>query len=128
MAFPLSCLLFPLLALLITPSISIRTSVINLPSSIGSHSATASYCESWRLAAETDNAGTWDVVPGKCVDSVAGYVNGKQYGSDYNVVADYAIAYAETVHIAEDGKDAWIFGVDEALLSNLDYYKTHGYG
>ncbi|KAF3548247.1 hypothetical protein DY000_02008461 [Brassica cretica] len=50
---------------------SIRTSIIKLPGSEGSRSDAAdTYCESWRLAVETNNAGTWDVLPSSCVDSI----------------------------------------------------------
>jgi FMN phosphatase YigB (HAD superfamily) len=27
-----------------------------------------------------------------------------------------------------DGKDAWIFDVDDTLLSTIPYYKKHGFG
>ncbi|KAF8058165.1 hypothetical protein N665_1249s0008 [Sinapis alba] len=118
-----------LLALLINPATSIRTSFIKLPRSDGSPSSAAdTYCESWRLAVETNNAGTWDVLPSLCVDSVADYLNGEQYGSDYSVIVDYALAFAETVKISGDGKDVWIFDIDETLLTNIGYYRAHGYG
>lgn len=124
----LSFLVLSLFAILINPAISLRTSVIKLPGSDGSRSAADTYCESWRLAAETNNAGTWDVIPSVCVDSFAEYLNGDQYGSDYDVVADYALAFAKTVPISGDGKDVWIFDIDETLLTNIDYYRAHGYG
>ncbi|KAH0915514.1 hypothetical protein HID58_029960 [Brassica napus] len=76
-ALSVSFFVLPLLALLINPATSIRTSIIKLPRSDGSRSAAAdTYCESWRLAVETNNAGTWDVLPSSCVDSVARYLNG----------------------------------------------------
>uniref|UniRef100_A0A0D2ZV13 Acid phosphatase n=1 Tax=Brassica oleracea var. oleracea TaxID=109376 RepID=A0A0D2ZV13_BRAOL len=108
---------------------SIRTSIIKLPGSDGSRSDAAdTYCESWRLAVETNNAGAWDVLPSSCVDSVARYFNGDQYGSDYYVIVDYALAFAKTVKISGDGKDVWIFDIDETLLTNIGYYRAHGYG
>ncbi|EOA17295.1 hypothetical protein CARUB_v10005568mg [Capsella rubella] len=109
---------------LINPSTSARTtSFIKLPRSDGSR-----YCDSWRLAAETNNAGTWDVIPSVCVDPVADYLNGDQFLSDYNVIADYALSFAKSVDISGDGKDVWVFDIDETLLTNIDYYKAHGYG
>lgn len=124
-----SFILLTLFTFLPNPATSLRTSFIKLPGSDGSRSSAAdTYCESWRLAAETNNAGTWDVIPSTCVDSVAGYLNGDQYGSDYGVIADYALAFAKTVQVSGDGKDVWIFDIDETLLTNLDYYKAHGYG
>lgn len=56
------------------------------------------------------------------------YMNGDRYRSDSEVIADYALEYAKTVNVAGDGKDAWIFDIDETLLSNLPYYANHGYG
>ena len=125
----ISFIVLTLFTFLPNHAISLRTSFIKLPGSDGSRSSAAdTYCESWRLAAETNNAGTWDVIPSVCVDSVAGYLNGDQYGSDYGVIADYALAFAKTVEVSGDGKDVWIFDIDETLLTNLDYYRAHGYG
>lgn len=36
--------------------------------------------------------------------------------------------YAESVQLSVDGKDVWVFDIDETLLSNLPYYAEHGYG
>lgn len=126
---PISFIVLTLFTFLPNHAISLRTTFIKLPGSDGSRSSAAdTYCESWRLATETNNAGTWDVIPSVCVDSVAGYLNGDQYGSDYGVIADYALAFAKTVEVSGDGKDVWIFDIDETLLTNLDYYRAHGYG
>ncbi|KAL1210655.1 Acid phosphatase 1 [Cardamine amara subsp. amara] len=116
--------IFSLLSILINPTISSRaSSFIKLP-----HSSVTSYCESWRLASETNNAGTWKVVPFRCKNYVKNYINGGQFDEDYNLVASYAIAYAKTVKLGGNGKDAWVFDIDETLLSNIEYYKAHGYG
>lgn len=128
MAFPRSSSIlfsiFVLLAVLVNPTISSRaSSFIKLP-----RSSIASYCESWRLASETNNAGTWKVVPSKCENYVKNYINGGQFDQDYDVVANYAIAYANTIKLESNGMDAWVFDIDETLLSNLEYYKAHGYG
>ncbi|CAF2122690.1 unnamed protein product [Brassica napus] len=118
-----------LFTVLISPAISSRVlSSTKRPVNGESRSSVASYCESWRLAVETNNAGTWKVVPSKCVSSLETYYNGGQFDKDYNVVARYALAFAKTVKIGGDGKDAWVFDVDETLLSNLEYYKANGYG
>lgn len=124
----ISFFILALFAVLVHPAISSRvSSFIKLPSSVESRSSVASYCEGWRLAAETDNAGKW-MVPHQCVNYIKNYINGGQFDKDYDVVASYAIAYAKTINLAGDGKDAWVFDVDETLLSNLEYYKAHGYG
>ncbi|KAL0710674.1 hypothetical protein Bca4012_017652 [Brassica carinata] len=124
-----SFLILGLFAVLVSPAISSRVLFsTKRPLDGESRSSVASYCESWRLAVETNNAGTWKVVPSKCVSSLETYYNGGQFDKDYNVVARYALAFAKTVKIGGDGKDAWVFDVDETLLSNLEYYKANGYG
>ncbi|KAF8083913.1 hypothetical protein N665_0746s0015 [Sinapis alba] len=118
-----------LFAVLISPAISSRVLFsTKRPVDGESRSSVASYFESWRLAVETNNAGTWKVVPSKYVSSLETYYNGGQFDKDYNVVASYALAFAKTVKIGGDGKDAWVFDVDETVLSNLEYYKANGYG
>ncbi|XP_010548683.1 PREDICTED: acid phosphatase 1-like [Tarenaya hassleriana] len=116
-------LIFSLITLLIFPA----AAVIKLPSD-RSGSTAGEYCESWRLAVETNNAGSWNVVPVACKDFVADYVTGGQFDSDYEVMADYAVEFAKTLKIAGDGYDAWVFDIDETLLTNIDYYKAHGFG
>ncbi|XP_010258707.1 PREDICTED: acid phosphatase 1-like [Nelumbo nucifera] len=39
-----------------------------------------------------------------------------------------AILYAENLKLTRDGKDVWIFDIDETILSNLPYYARHGFG
>ncbi|KAH7651223.1 Acid phosphatase protein [Dioscorea alata] len=85
------------------------------------------YCESWRLAVETNNAGEWHKIPHRCTDLVKDYVNGQQYITDSKVVARHAQAYAKTIVVAKDGKDVWIFDVDETLISNIQHYAIDGY-
>ena len=51
-----------------------------------------------------------------------------RYLSDISVVAENALKYAKMVHIVGDGKDAWIFDVDDTLLSFLRGYQTYGFG
>ncbi|MFS7991092.1 putative Acid phosphatase [Helianthus anomalus] len=87
-----------------------------------------SFCESWKYSIEANDAGVWYVVPEKCVKFVQNYMNGDRYRSDSEVIAEYALEYAKTVNVSGDGKDAWVFDIDETLLSNLPYYVNHGYG
>ncbi|XP_030448644.2 acid phosphatase 1-like [Syzygium oleosum] len=86
------------------------------------------YCESWRLAVETNNAGSWTQIPSRCEQFVPAYMTGERYASDSAVVAKYSSEFAKSVEIAGDGSDAWVFDVDETLLSNLPYYEAHGFG
>lgn len=53
---------------------------------------------------------------------------GRAYRSDLDRVSKEAGEYAMGVELNEDGKDVWVFDVDETLLSNLPYYIDHGYG
>ncbi|KAK8970111.1 Acid phosphatase 1 [Platanthera guangdongensis] len=84
------------------------------------------YCESWRLSVETNNAGNWKKISTRCTDLVEAYVTGPQYALDSKVVARHAQAYAKNLILAGDGKDVWIFDVDETLISNVHHYFLHG--
>ncbi|KAI4330655.1 hypothetical protein MLD38_028923 [Melastoma candidum] len=85
-------------------------------------------CLSWRLAVETDNIRDWDTVPMECEAYVGNYMLGHQYRKDSAAVADEAIAYAKGLEVGRDGKDVWVFDIDETSLSNLPYYAKHGFG
>ncbi|XP_022754940.1 acid phosphatase 1-like [Durio zibethinus] len=86
------------------------------------------YCSSWHLSIETNNAGSWAQISSRCESFVQDYMTGQRYMSDSEIVANYSLGYASSIEIASDGKDAWIFDVDETLLSNLPYYQAHGFG
>lgn len=86
------------------------------------------YCDSWRFSVETNDAGTWSNIPSRCVGFVQEYMSGERYASDSGVVANYSLAFGEAVKLGGDGKDAWVFDIDETLLSNLPYYEAHGFG
>ncbi|KAK8514246.1 hypothetical protein V6N13_063148 [Hibiscus sabdariffa] len=85
-------------------------------------------CLSWRLAVETNNIMDWDIVPGQCGDYVGHYMMGDQYRKDSSMVTDQAILHAQSVTLGRDGKDVWVFDIDETSLSNLPYYARHGFG
>ncbi|KAG0517274.1 hypothetical protein BDA96_09G075100 [Sorghum bicolor] len=85
-------------------------------------------CDSWRLAVETYNKRDWTTVPGSCEGYVGHYMLGGHYRRDSRVVVDEAIAYAEGLKLAGNGKEVWVFDIDETSLSNLPYYATHGFG
>ncbi|KAK3005215.1 LOW QUALITY PROTEIN: hypothetical protein RJ639_015887 [Escallonia herrerae] len=86
------------------------------------------YCTSWRFSVETNDAGAWSSIPARCQDYVKDYVSGDRYLSDSDVVAGDSLAFIRTVNVSTEGKDAWVFDIDETLLSNLPYYAKHGYG
>lgn len=85
-------------------------------------------CTSWRFAVEANNLSPWKKVPDECADYVKDYVTGLGYKMDLERVSNEALAFARTVHLEDDGKDSWIFDIDETLLSNLPYYAGTGYG
>ncbi|KAF9616018.1 hypothetical protein IFM89_027957 [Coptis chinensis] len=86
------------------------------------------YCNSWKFSVEANDAGSWKQVPERCLEFVKNYVTGDQYVSDSGLVAYDSLEFAKTVEIRGDGKDVWIFDIDETLLSNLPYYAEHGFG
>ncbi|KAL0333829.1 UNVERIFIED_CONTAM: Acid phosphatase 1 [Sesamum angustifolium] len=56
------------------------------------------------------------------------YITGERYRSESEAVTDNALEHAKAVGVSGNGKDAWIFDIDETLLSNLPYYAAHGFG
>ncbi|KAL2555092.1 HAD superfamily [Forsythia ovata] len=79
-------------------------------------------CQSWRLAVETKNIINWKLVPEACEGYIGHYMLGKQYRKDCETVANVAIEYAKSLTLAGDGKDIWVFDIDETTLSNMPYY------
>lgn len=86
--------------------------------------------EAWRLGVETNTLRSWSVVPPEFVEYVKSYMvgTGNQYLRDLNMVADESIAYVNSLKLSGDGKDAWVFDVDETLLSSLPYFASRQYG
>ncbi|CAM0957736.1 unnamed protein product [Alopecurus aequalis] len=85
-------------------------------------------CDSWRLAVETNNRRDWSTVPANCEEYVGNYMKGGQYLADSKAVVDEAIAYAQGLELGGQGKEVWVFDVDETTLSNLPFYAKHGFG
>ncbi|KAJ4841027.1 hypothetical protein Tsubulata_050935, partial [Turnera subulata] len=86
------------------------------------------HCLSWRLAVETNNIIKWETVPKECEGYVGNYMLGQQYRNDSRIVTREAIKYVKSLTLSGDGKDAWVFDIDETTLSNLPYYAEHGFG
>ncbi|KAJ8435980.1 hypothetical protein Cgig2_004237 [Carnegiea gigantea] len=86
------------------------------------------YCLSWRFSVEVNDAGEWATIPLRCLQFVSQYMTGEIYSSDLEIISAESLEFAKSVHIAGDGKDVWIFDIDETLLSNLPYYAAHGFG
>lgn len=122
---------FLLISILVSSASSSFEPFIQLPTTIIDRKSRVDddlYCPGWHLSVEANNAGSWTRVPPRCVSFVQDYMTGQRYMSDSEVVANYSLGYASSVEIASDGKDAWIFDVDETLLTNLPYYQAHGFG
>ncbi|PUZ64338.1 hypothetical protein GQ55_3G135800 [Panicum hallii var. hallii] len=85
-------------------------------------------CDSWRFAVETNSLRDWRTIPARCERYVGNYMMGGHYRSDSRAVIDEAIAYAEGLQLAGEGKEVWVFDIDETTLSNLPYYAKHGFG
>jgi acid phosphatase len=86
--------------------------------------------EAWRFGVETNTLRSWTAVPPECVEYVKSYMvgSGSQYARDSHMVANESIAYVSSLKLSGDGKDAWVFDVDETLLSNLPFFADHQYG
>ena len=101
---------------------------LRLKSGSGGHYIPGISCKSWRLAVEAHNIIDWTTVPEECEGYVGNYMLGDQYREDSKVVALEAFAYARSLNLSGDGRDIWVFDVDETSLSNLPYYAEHGFG
>ncbi|PSS14050.1 Acid phosphatase [Actinidia chinensis var. chinensis] len=87
------------------------------------------YCESWRINVELNNIRAFDVVPEECINHIGKYMTSSQYKADSERAIEESALYLSCFCAFEgDGKDAWIFDVDETLLSNLPYFKKHHFG
>jgi hypothetical protein len=109
---------------------SVIRQVTDAPAAGVSADADALFCDSWRLSVETGNAGPWSAVPARCGAFVRGYMEGERYASDSALAAAESLAFAAPAVAAGDGgaKPAWVFDVDETLLSNAPYYAVNGWG
>ena len=74
-------------------------------------------CDSWRLAVEAYNKRDWKTVPADCEGYVGHYMLGGHYRQDSRVVVDEAVAYAEGLELAGNGREVWVFDIDEIYLA-----------
>ncbi|GLJ32301.1 hypothetical protein SUGI_0649990 [Cryptomeria japonica] len=86
------------------------------------------YCESWRMNVELNNIRDFEVVPGECVYYIENYMTSKQYKVDQERVVEQALLYLTVIDLAGHGKEAWIFDVDDTLLSTIPYFRDHSFG
>ncbi|EFJ35209.1 hypothetical protein SELMODRAFT_405140 [Selaginella moellendorffii] len=85
------------------------------------------YCESFQINAEAGNIREW-TLPIECVGFVRRYTTGPRYLQDLSFMADQATKHAQSIKVRDDGRDSWVFDVDETLLSNVAYFAKHNYG
>ena len=88
------------------------------------------YCESWRMNVEMNNVRWFEAVPQECASHIEKYMTSDQYEADSVKALDEVRLYLATCCCGSnpDGKDAWIFDVDDTLISTIPYYKKHGFG
>lgn len=88
------------------------------------------YCESWRINVEVHNIRNFDVVPQECVSHIEDYMTSSQYKDDVARTVDEVILHFGSMCCSKtkcDGMDAWIFDVDDTLLSTIPYHKKNGF-
>ncbi|CAN8295715.1 unnamed protein product [Cochlearia groenlandica] len=89
------------------------------------------YCRSWRHNVEVHNIRNFDVVPQECVSHVEKYMTSSQYEDDVERAVDEVILQFGTMCCSKTNKcggmDAWIFDIDDTLLSTIPYHKNNGY-
>ncbi|XP_052171427.1 acid phosphatase 1-like [Diospyros lotus] len=87
------------------------------------------YCESWRMNVELNNIRGFDVVPQECIGYIGKYMTSTQYKVDIErAVEQVALYLSSCCRFKGDGKDAWIFDIDDTLLSTVPYFKKHNFG
>ncbi|KAK0582316.1 hypothetical protein LWI29_024116 [Acer saccharum] len=87
------------------------------------------YCESWRINVEVNNIREFDVVPQECINHIKKYMTSAQYIADSErSIEEIRLYLTSCCSLQADGKDAWIFDVDDTLLSTIPYYKKHAFG
>lgn len=77
---------------------------------------------------EANNLSPWKTIPSECAEYIKNYMMGRAYIVDLEMVSKEAWDYAKATALGDDGMDAWVFDIDETLLSNLPYYTQHQYG
>ncbi|KAI3727288.1 hypothetical protein L1987_67101 [Smallanthus sonchifolius] len=84
-------------------------------------------CVTWRWAVETNNIKDFsNAFPDQCIDYIDSYMLGSQYRQDFKLVCDVAYEYAQGLNLTGDGKDLWVFDVDDTTLSCLPYFLEQG--
>lgn len=72
---------------------------------------------------ELHNISEFEVVPEECTDYIGKYMNSVQYKVDSEAIDECAVFLSTSCSLKRDGRDAWIFDVDDTLLSTVPYFK-----
>lgn len=103
--------------------------ILNQKGKYGLRISLKNYCESWRMNVELNNIRRFDVVPEECTEFIGSYMKSTQYKVDSErALEECTLFLSSSFALTGDGKDAWIFDIDDTLLSTLPYYKQHNYG
>ncbi|XP_023538943.1 acid phosphatase 1-like [Cucurbita pepo subsp. pepo] len=103
--------------------------IINRRTNNGLKISLKNYCESWRLNVELHNVRYFKLVPEECVGYIGNYVTSTQYKVDSERTIEECIVYlTKGCSLKGDGTDAWIFDIDDTLISTVPYYKKAQYG
>lgn len=87
------------------------------------------FCESWRINVELNNVRDFEVVPQECTQYIGKYMTSSQYKADLErALEESALYLSSCCTLKGDGKDAWIFDIDDTLISTVPYFKTHHFG
>jgi len=118
----LTCLLVPLAG-------ASDWSILKLQTHDGLKISLKNYCESWRMNVELHNIREFQVVPEECIEYIGKYVTSTQYNVDSQRATEECLVYLSTsCNLKKDGLDAWIFDIDDTLLSTVSYFKDNLYG
>lgn len=109
--------------------VAVDWSILKIKANNGVGGSLKKYCESWRINVEINNIREFKVVPQECVPLIKKYMTSSQYKADSERALEEVTLYLSTCCTLEgDGKDAWIFDVDDTLISTIPYFQKHGFG
>ncbi|KAI4318157.1 hypothetical protein L6164_025960 [Bauhinia variegata] len=114
---------------LVVPLTVADWNILNQKSHNGLKISLKNYCKSWRLNVELHNIRDFEVVPEECSEYIGKYVRSTQYQVDSEIAIEECLVYLSTsCNLKKDGRDAWIFDIDDTLLSTVPFYKNYQYG
>ncbi|KAK9288717.1 hypothetical protein L1049_017180 [Liquidambar formosana] len=102
--------------------------ILNKKTKSGFKISLKNYCESWRMNVELNNIRGLEVVPEECIEYIGKYVKSTQYKVDSERAIEECTVYLSTsCTLKRDSRDAWIFDIDDTLLSTVPYYEEHNF-